>query len=53
MKYKKPEIIAYVDGKRICRVIETALAKHMLVSDLKKKLRDENKGHEVIFVIER
>ena len=52
-KPKKPEIVAYIDGEKLCNVIEAALENNMLVSDLKKKLIEENQGHDVTFKIER
>lgn len=53
MKYKKPEIIAYVDGKKLCKVIQAALDNNMTVDQLKKRLIEENAGHKVEFKIKR
>ncbi len=53
MKYKRPEIIAYVDGKVLCKVIQAALDNNMTVAELKKRLVEENKGHKVEFKIKR
>lgn len=51
MAYKRSYIWAYLDGKKLVEVIQAALDNNMMVSDLKKKLIDENPGHEVTFKI--
>ena len=44
-------IWAYLDGKKLVEVIQAALDNDMTVDDLKKKLIEENPGHEVTFKI--
>lgn len=50
---KRPEIVAYLDGKKLVNVIQAALDNNMTVKDLKQKLIKENEGHKVEFKIER
>ncbi len=40
---------AYLDGKKLVDVVQAALDNNMMVDDLKKKLIQENPGHEVTF----
>lgn len=49
---KQKTIWAYLDGKKLVDVVQAALDNNMMVSDLKKKLVDENPGHEVTFKIQ-
>jgi hypothetical protein len=51
MAYKRTYIWAYLDGKKLVEVIQAALDNNMMVADLKKKLIEENPGHEVTFKI--
>lgn len=51
MKRKRTYIWAYLDGKKLCEVIQAALDNNMMVADLKQKLIDENPGHEVTFKV--
>lgn len=51
MKRKVKTVWAYLDGKKLCDVVEAALDNHMMVSDLKKLLIKENPGHEVTFKV--
>lgn len=51
MAYKRSYIWAYLDGKKLVEVIQAALDNNMMVADLKKKLIDENPGHEVTFKV--
>lgn len=53
MKKHGKKIWAYLDGKKLCDVIQAALDNGMMVSDLKKKLIEENPGHEITFKIEK
>lgn len=46
---KRTYIWAYLDGEPLVEVIQAALDNHMMVDDLKKKLIDENPGHDVKF----
>lgn len=48
---RKKKIWAYLDGKKLVEVIQAALDNNMMVNDLKKKLVEENPGHEVTFII--
>lgn len=50
MKQKK--LWAYLDGKKLVEVVQAALDANMMVNDMKKKLVQENPGHEVTFVLE-
>lgn len=52
-RQKRTKIWAYLDGKKLCEVIQAALDNNMMVDDLKKKLIAENPGHEVTFKIVR
>ena len=51
MRHKRTYIWAYLDGKKLCEVIQAALDNNMMVDDLKKKLIAENPGHEVTFKV--
>ena len=51
MKRKRTYIWAYLDGKKLVEVIQAALDNNMMVDDLKRKLIDENLGHEVTFKV--
>lgn len=51
MKHKRTYIWAYLDGKKLVEVIQAALDNNMMVNDLKKKLVEENPGHEVTFKV--
>lgn len=52
MKNKRTYIWAYLDGEKLIEVIRAALDNNVMVGDLKKKLIEENPGHEVTFKIE-
>lgn len=49
---RRKKIWAYLDGKKLVEVIQAALDNNMMVDDLKKKLVEENPGHEVTFKVE-
>ena len=49
--YKRKTIWAYLDGKKLCDVVQASLDNKMMVAGLKKLLIEENKGHEVTFKI--
>lgn len=50
MRRKKNKTVwAYLDGKKLVDVVQAALDNNMMVSDMKKKLIEENPGHEVTF----
>lgn len=51
MRRKRKTIWAYLDGKKLVDVVQAALDNNMMVSDMKKKLIEENPGHEVTFKI--
>ena len=51
MRRKRTYIYAYLDGKKLCEVIQAALDNNMIVADLKQKLIVENPGHEVTFKV--
>lgn len=48
---KRTKIWAYLDGEKLVEVIQAALDNNMMVDDLKKKLIEENPGHEVTFKV--
>lgn len=52
MRRKRKTIWAYLDGKKLVDVVQAALDNNMMVSDMKKKLIEENPGHEVTFKVE-
>ena len=49
MKHKT--IWAYLDGKKLCDVVQAALDNNMTVADMKKLLIKENPGHKVEFKV--
>lgn len=51
MRQKKTYIWAYIDGEKLVEVIRAALDNNMMVDDLKKKLIEENPGHEITFKV--
>ena len=48
---KRTYIWAYLDGEKLVEVIQAALDNNMMVDDLKRRLIDENPGHEVTFKV--
>lgn len=52
MRRHKTKIWAYLDGKKLVEVVQAALDNNMMVVDLKKKLIEENPGHEITFKTE-
>ena len=48
---KRKYIWAYLDGKKLCEVIQAALDNNMTVDEVKKLLVAENPGHEVTFKV--
>ena len=52
MRRKRKYIWAYLDGNKLCEVIQAALDNNMSVDEVKKLLVKENPGHEVTFKIE-
>lgn len=51
MKMKRKTVIAYLDGKYLCDVLQAALDNHMMLADMKKLLVAENPGHDVTFKV--
>lgn len=49
MRRKRKTVWAYLDGEKLVDVVEAALDNNMMVDDLKRKLIEENPGHEVTF----
>ncbi len=47
------KIWAYLDGRRLCEVVQAALDNNMTVAELKQKLIEENRGHVVTFRVTR
>lgn len=52
MRRKRKTVWAYLDGKKLVDMVQAALDNNMMVSDMKKKLIEENPGHEVTFKVE-
>lgn len=52
MRRKIKTTWAYLDGKKLVDVVQAALDNNMMVSDMKKKLIEENPGHDVTFKVE-
>lgn len=52
MRRKRKTTWAYLDGKKLVDVAQAALDNNMMVSDMKKKLIEENPGHDVTFKVE-
>ena len=48
---KRKTIWVYLDGKKLVDAVQAALDNNMMVSDMKKKLIEENPGQEVTFKI--
>lgn len=48
---RRTTVWAYLDGKPLVDVVQAALDNNMMVEDLKKKLVEENPGHEVTFKV--
>ncbi len=46
---KRKTIWAYLDGEKLVDVVQAALDNNMMVDDLKRKLVEENPGHEIKF----
>lgn len=51
MKHRRKVIWAYLDGKKLVEVIQTALDNNMNVDDMKQLLIRENPGHDVKFKV--
>ena len=51
MRRKRKTTWEYLDGKKLVDVVQAALDNNMMVSDMKKKLIEENPGHEVTFKV--
>ena len=50
---KRKYLWAYLDGKPLVEVIQAALDNNMSVPELKKKLEEENPGHEITYKIKQ
>ena len=51
-RMKRKTVWAYLDGKKLVDVVKAALDNNMMVDGLKKKLIEENPGHEVTFKVQ-
>ena len=51
MKRKAKTVWAYLDGKKLCDVVEAALDNNKIVDEMRKLLIRENPGHEVKFKV--
>jgi len=53
MRHKKRTTVwAYLDGEKLVDVVQMALDKKMMVTDVKIKLIQENPGHEITFKVQ-
>lgn len=51
MRRKRTTVWAFIDGKKLVDVVQAALDNNMMVEELKKKLIEENPGHEITFKV--
>lgn len=51
MKRRKKTVWAYLDGKKLVDVVQTALDNNLMVDEVKKMLVEENPGHKVTFKV--
>jgi|GEM_PF-747176 hypothetical protein len=49
---RRKTVIAYLDGKELCDVVDAALDSNIMLNDMKKLLIAENPGHKVTFNVE-
>jgi hypothetical protein len=52
MKRKSKTVWAYLDGKKLCDVLQVALDNNVMLNDMKKRIVAENPGHEVTFKVQ-
>lgn len=50
--WKPKTIVAYVDGKALCDVVDEALRLNITASEMKKRIQSEYAGHEVEFKVD-
>ena len=50
--WKPKTINAYVDGKKVCDVVQEALANNVMTNDMKRRIQEQYKGHNVEFKVE-
>ena len=50
-RMKRKTVWAYLDAINLVDVVKAGLDNNMMVDDLKKKLIEENPGHEVTFKV--
>ena len=43
---------AYVDGKKVCDVVDEALRLNIMATEMKKRIQSEYAGHKVEFKVE-
>lgn len=48
-RMKRKTVWAYLDGKKLVDVVQAALDNNMMVDEMKRRLVEENPGHEVTF----
>lgn len=46
-------VYAYIDGQRLCDVVDEALRLNVMATDLKEQIRKEYEGHCVEFKVEK
>ena len=50
--WKPKTIVAYVDGIRVCDVVDEALRMNIMASEMKKRIQREYAGRKVEFKVE-
>ena len=50
--WKPKTVYAYVDGKKVCDVVDEALRLNIMATEMKKMIQSEYAGHEVEFKVE-
>ena len=48
-RMKRKTVWAYLDGKKLVDVVQAALDNNMTVDKMKRRLVEDNPGHEVTF----
>lgn len=51
--FKPKTVYAYVDGKRVCDVVDEALQYNLMLIEMKIRIEKKYAGHEVEFKVEK
>ena len=51
--FKPKTVYAYVDGKRVCDVVDEALRYNLMLIEMKIRIEQKYAGHEVEFKVEK